>query len=223
VNHVIASADYNFVEQHLIPKEYRRYGPDYWSKKKFAPSSLIWFLGVDIINNGLEHHNLFFDEDLIEHGKQIYDHPSWPDKPLFYACVTSRTEPGTAPKGCDNLFLLMPLATNLVDNEELREKYLKIMLGRIKKNTGVDIEPHIVYKKSYCIKDFKSDYNSYKGNAYGLANTLLQTANLKPKITSKLRNLIFCGQLTVPGPGVPPALISGKIAAKLTLEKIQNN
>ena len=159
---------------------------------------------------------------MIEHGKQIYDQPSWPDKPLFYACVTSRTEPETAPKGCDNLFLLMPLATNLVDDDELREKYLKIMLGRIKKNTDVDIEPHIVYKKSYCIKDFKSDYNSYKGNAYGLANTLLQTANLKPKITSKLRNLIFCGQLTVPGPGVPPALISGKIAAKLTLEKIQN-
>lgn len=222
VNQVIASADYNFVEQQLIPEKYRRYSPSYWDKKKFAPSSLLWFLGVDKINPGLEHHNLFFDEDLIEHGKQIYEAPSWPDSPLFYACVTSRTEPETAPEGCDNLFLLMPLATNVEDNEALRNKYLKIMLDRIKKHTGVDVEPHLIYKKSYCIDDFKADYNAYKGNAYGLANTLMQTANLKPKITSKLENLLFCGQLTVPGPGVPPALISGKIAAKLTSEKIKN-
>ena len=222
VNQVIASADYNFVEQQLIPEKYRRYSPSYWDKKKFAPSSLLWFLGVDKINPGLEHHNLFFDEDLIEHGKQIYEAPSWPDSPLFYACVTSRTEPETAPEGCDNLFLLMPLATNVEDNEALRNKYLKIMLDRIKKHTGVDVESHLIYKKSYCIDDFKADYNAYKGNAYGLANTLMQTANLKPKITSKLENLLFCGQLTVPGPGVPPALISGKIAAKLTSEKIKN-
>ena len=177
---------------------------------------------LDCRIEGLEHHNLFFDEDLIEHGKQIYEAPSWPDSPLFYACVTSRTEPETAPDGCDNLFLLMPLATNVEDNEALRNKYLKIMLDRIKKHTGVDVESHLIYKKSYCIDDFKADYNAYKGNAYGLANTLMQTANLKPKITSKLENLLFCGQLTVPGPGVPPALISGKIAAKLTSEKIKN-
>jgi phytoene desaturase len=222
VEHVIAGADYNFVEQQLVPEKYRRYDASYWDKRKMAPSSLIYFLGVNKKLSGLEHHNLFFDEDLMGHGKQIYDKPGWPDSPLFYACMTSKTEPSVAPDGCENLFLLMPLATGVEDNEAIREKYLDMMLRRIEKQTGESIEGNLIYKRSYCINDFKEDYNSYKGNAYGLANTLMQTANLKPKITSKLENLVFCGQLTVPGPGVPPALISGKIAAKYTLRKINN-
>lgn len=216
---VVAAADYNFVEQQLIPKEYRRYTPEYWDKRKMAPSSLIYYLGINKKLKDVEHHNLFFDEDLVEHGKQIYDHPAWPDSPLFYACVTSKTDQDVAPEGSENLFLLMPLAPDVEDNEVLREKYLDIMLERMERHTGQSIRGNIVYKRSYCIKDFKEDYNSYKGNAYGLANTLMQTANLKPKITSKLDNLVFCGQLTVPGPGVPPALISGKVAAKLVLKK----
>ncbi|MCP4439968.1 MAG: phytoene desaturase [Aureispira sp.] len=220
VEQVVAGADYNFVEQQLIPKEYRRYSPEYWDKRKMAPSSLIYFLGVNKKLANVEHHNLFFDEDLMAHGAQIYDKPEWPDNPLFYACVTSKTEERVAPEGYENLFLLMPLAPGIEDSEEHRSKYLDIMIERMEKQTGQSIREHLVYQRSYCINDFKKDYNSYKGNAYGLANTLSQTANLKPKITSKLSNLIFCGQLTVPGPGVPPALISGKIAAKLTMQKI---
>lgn len=221
VDHVIAGADYHFVEQHLVPKEYRRYDSTYWDNRKMAPSSLIYYLGINKRLSGLEHHNLFFDEDLIEHGKQIYDHPQWPDKPLFYACVNSKTDKGVAPEGSENVFLLMPLAPNIEDNEALREQYLQTMIARMERHTGQSISEHIVYKRSYCIQDFKKDYNSYKGNAYGLANTLFQTANLKPKMISKLNNLIFCGQLTVPGPGVPPALISGKVAAKLLGKKIK--
>ena len=219
VQHVVAGADYNFVEQNLIPKAYRRYTPDYWDTRKMAPSSLIFYLGVNKTLDNLEHHNLFFDEDLMAHGAQIYNDPSWPDKPLFYACLNSKTDENAAPDGCENLFLLMPLAPGVEDNEEIRAKYLETMLERMERHTKQDIRSHIVYKRSYCINDFKADYNAYKGNAYGLANTLWQTANLKPKITSKLSNLVFCGQLTVPGPGVPPALISGKIAAKLTMQQ----
>lgn len=219
VEHVIASADYHHVEQHLLPKSYRRYDEAYWDTRKMAPSSLIYYLGINKKLNNLEHHNLFFDEDLMKHGEQIYDHPSWPDKPLFYACVNSKSDENAAPAHGENLFLLMPLAPNVSDDESIREKYLDIMLERLERHTGQSIRPAIEYKRSYCVSDFKKDYNSYKGNAYGLANTLLQTANLKPKIKSKLANLYYCGQLTVPGPGVPPALISGKIAAKLTLQE----
>lgn len=75
VEHVVAGADYHFVEQHLIPEEYRRYSPDYWENRKMAPSSLIFYLGVNKKLNNLEHHNLFFDEDLMAHGAQIYDKP----------------------------------------------------------------------------------------------------------------------------------------------------
>ena len=220
---VVASADYHHVESKLLPVEYRNYTEAYWDKKTFAPSSLIFYLGVNKRINSLEHHTLFFDEDLDLHSKEIYKTPQWPTKPLFYVCCPSKTDNEIAPTGHENLFLLMPIATGLKDTEELREKYFNIILERLEKQTGQEIKSHIDYKKSYCVNDFILDYNSFKGNAYGLANTLKQTANLKPKIRNKkIKNLFYTGQLTVPGPGVPPSIISGKVAATQLLKHIKN-
>ena len=168
-----------------------------------APSSLLFYLGVDKKLNNLKHHNLFFDEDLFDHGKEIYKDPKWPTKPLFYVCAPSKTDPTVAPKGKENLFILIPIAPNLEDRESTREKYLKIVLDRIEKRTGNKLGDDIIFKRSFCVSDFKSEYNSFKGNAYGLANTLSQTANLKPRMKSNLQNMYYCGQLTVPGPGTP--------------------
>ena len=217
---IVGGADYNHIEQNLLPEKYRRYTPDYWDKRKMAPSSLLYYLGVNKKISGLDHHNLFFDEDLNDHGKEIYDNPKWPTKPLFYACVPSKTDKDVAPEGQENIFLLMPLAPNLEDSEEKREEYFQMMMKRMEDRCDTSITDSIVYKRSFCISDFKSEYNSYKGNAYGLANTLFQTANLKPKMQSKIKNVFYCGQLTVPGPGIPPALISGKIAAKQLIKSL---
>ena len=211
---VLAAADYHYVEKVLLPKSLGNYNDAYWQKKIFAPSCLIYFIGISKRINKLNHHTLFFDGDLIQHSKEIYKTPQWPTKPLFYVCCPSRSDDGVAPAGHENLFLLMPIAPGLGDNETLREKYFEIMMKRIENYLGTDIRPFIDFKKSYSVSDFKDDYHSYKGNAYGLANTLFQTAILKPKIRNKkVKNLFYAGQLTVPGPGVPPSLISGKIAA----------
>jgi phytoene desaturase len=213
---VIAAADYNHVEEKLLSPGERNYSGKYWDKKVMAPSCLIFYLGIDKKIARLQHHTLFFDESLDEHANQIYTDPQWPTKPLFYVCCPSKTDSSVAPPGHENLFLLMPIATGLRDDEETREKYYSIMINRLEAFAGESIHNHIAFSKSYCIKNFVGDYNSYKGNAYGLANTLMQTAILKPKIKNKqLKNLFYAGQLTVPGPGVPPSIISGKIAAGL--------
>ena len=181
-----------------------------------APSCLIFYLGIDKKLPRLNHHTLFFDESLNDHANQIYEDPQWPTNPLFYVCCPSKTDSTVAPPGNENLFLLMPIAAGLNDNAETRDKYYSIMINRLEDFVGESVHNHVLYRRSYCIKNFISDYNSYKGNAYGLANTLSQTAILKPKIKNKqLRNLFYAGQLTVPGPGVPPSIISGKIAAGL--------
>jgi len=211
---VIAGADYRFVEQELVPPAYRRYSPEYWNSRKMAPSCLIFYVGLSRTVPGLEHHNLFFDEDLMAHGKTIYETKEWPENPLFYVCAPSKTDKSVAPEGNENLFILIPVAPDLEDTAEIRDRYFHIVMNRIEQHCSLPLKDSVVYKRDYCINDFKADYNAFKGNAYGLANTLRQTANLKPKITSKLSNLLFCGQLTVPGPGIPPAMISGKIAAK---------
>ncbi len=211
---VIASSDYHHTET-LLTKEERNYTEKYWEERTFAPSSLIFYLGINEIVPNLKHHTLFFENDLDEHIESIYGDKKWPEKPLFYVCCPSKTDPNVAPKDSENLFLLMPLATGINDDESTREKYLHEMIARIEKITGTtDLVSKIVYKKSYCVSDFVNDYNAYQGNAYGLANTLSQTAVLKPKINNKkIKNLFYTGQLTVPGPGVPPSIISGKIVA----------
>lgn len=211
---VIASSDYHHTET-LLNNEQRNYGEKYWKSRTFAPSCLIYYLGFKEKLPNLKHHTLFFENDMDDHIDTIYKERKWPEKPLFYTCCPSKTDPNLAPEGHENIFLLMPLATGLIDEEEIREKYFRDMIKRLENHTGVnDLESKLDYKRSYCVSDFINDYNAYEGNAYGLANTLSQTAVLKPTIKNKhLSNLFYTGQLTVPGPGVPPSIISGKIVA----------
>ncbi len=211
---VIASSDYHHTET-LLEERLRNYTEEYWQSRTFAPSSLIFYLGINQTIPNLKHHTLFFENDLDEHIDCIYGEKKWPENPLFYACCPSKTDKSVAPKGKENLFLLMPLAIGIQDDEKNREKYLAEMLSRIEKLTGmIGLASKIEYQRSYCVNDFLQDYNAYGGNAYGLANTLKQTAVLKPKIRNKkVTNLFYTGQLTVPGPGVPPSIISGKIVA----------
>lgn len=211
---VVASSDYHHTET-LLPEQFRNYSEKYWQKRTFAPSSLIYYLGIREKIPNLKHHTLFFEHDLDEHIACIYGDRKWPEKPLFYVCCPSQTDHSVAPKHKENLFLLMPLAIGIQDQESIREKYLAEMLARIEKHTGTsDLASKIEYRRSYCVSDFVADYHAYGGNAYGLANTLRQTAVLKPKIRNRrLENLFYTGQLTVPGPGVPPAIISGKLVA----------
>ncbi len=212
---IVASADYHHVEKELLPKGSQSYSDSYWDTRVMAPSSLLFYLGVNKRLQNLRHHNLFFDEDFGPHAQEIYTHPQWPAKPLFYVSAPSVTDPSVAPEGCENLFILIPVAPGLQDAEELREKYFNLVMDRLERLTKQDIRSHITYKRSYAHNDFIQDYNAFKGNAYGLANTLLQTAILKPSLKSrKIRNLYYTGQLTVPGPGVPPSLISGQVVAK---------
>ena len=221
---VVASADYHHVEQELIEEEHRVYSREYWKSRVLSPSSLIFFLGINRRLEGIEHHTLFFDEDLGSHADNIYKDPKWPEKPSLYFSCTSRTDPSVAPEGMENLFVLIPLAPGLEDTDEIREKYFRIILDRFYRLTGQDISENIIFKRSYAHRDFEKDYHAFRGNAYGLANTLMQTAILKPRMRSrKLPNLFYAGQLTVPGPGVPPALISGQIVASVIEKQLKTS
>jgi len=212
---ILSGADYQHSES-LLDEKYRAYSESYWKKRTFAPSSLLFYIGFDKKIENVEHHTLFFDVDFDLHARDIYDTPKWPNEPLFYASFPSKTDADAAPSGKEAGIFLIPLAPGLDDTPELRETYFEKIITRFEKLTQQTVKDKILFKESFCVNDFIKDYNSYKGNAYGLANTLLQTAFLRPKLKSKkVKNLFFTGQLTVPGPGVPPALISGKLVAEL--------
>jgi len=215
---VLSGADYHHSES-LLDEKYQQYSQNYWDKKVFAPSSLLFYIGLDTKLKNVEHHNLFFDTDFELHAKEIYDSPKWPTNPLFYANFPSLTDASMAPDGCETAFFLVPIATALEDTEALRSQYFDLIMDRFEKRTGQDIRKNIIFKETFCVNDFVERYNSYKGNAYGMANTLTQTAFLRPNLRSKkVVDLYFTGQLTVPGPGVPPALISGKLVSELIIK-----
>jgi phytoene desaturase len=221
---VIGGADYHFVETKLLPPEHRSYTEKYWEARIMAPSCLLYYVGLNKRLPNILHHSLFFDVDFGVHGKEIYDTPGWPSNPLFYVSATSVTDDTVAPGNHENLFFLIPVAAGLQgDDEILREHYFNIIVDRFEKATGESIKESVIYKKTYAVSDFVNDYNAFKGNAYGLANTLTQTAIMKPSIKSrKVKNLFYTGQLTVPGPGVPPSLISGEVVAREIIKEFKS-
>lgn len=216
---VMSGADYHHSET-LLDKKYRQYSESYWNKKTYAPSSLLFYVGFDRKLANVEHHNLFFDTGFDLHAEEIYDRPQWPSEPLFYANFPSKTDGTMAPEGCETGFFLIPIAPGLEDTQELRSQYFDIIIDRFEKRTQQSVVQNVLFKESFCVNDFVEQYNSFKGNAYGMANTLTQTAFLRPNLRSnKVENLYFTGQLTVPGPGVPPSLISGRLASELIIKK----
>ena len=220
---IVSGADYHHSET-LLDEQYRNYSEQYWEKRTFAPSSLLFYVGFDKKIANAEHHTLFFDCDFDVHAKDIYDNPKWPDEPLFYASFPSKTDKEAAPEGKEAGIFLIPLAPGINDTSQLREEYFDKIITRLEKLTQQKVRENIIFKESFCVNDFIKEYNSYKGNAYGLANTLLQTAFLRPKLkSSKVKNLFFTGQLTVPGPGVPPALISGKLVSGLIEKQLSKH
>ena len=219
---VLSGADYHHTET-LLPLKLRQYSETYWSKKTFAPSALLFYIGFDTPIKNVEHHTLFFDVDFEEHSKAIYDDHQWPENPLFYASFPSKTDSSVAPEVKEAGIFLIPLAPGIEDTEAIRETYFKKIMTRFENLTNQTVQKNVIFKETYCLNNFIEDYNSYKGNAYGLANTLFQTAFLRPKLKSKtVKNLYFTGQLSVPGPGVPPSLISGKLVAGLIQKHNKN-
>jgi phytoene desaturase len=225
VDVVISGADYYFTEKSLLPEIHRSYSEKYWDHKTLAPSCLLYYVGLNKKLNNVLHHSLFFDVPFEKHAEEIYSKPQWPSHPLFYVSASSVTDQSVAPEGCENLVFLIPVAAGLKDDsEELRTKYFDAIIARFEKHIGQQIKNAIVYKKTFSVSDFARDYNSYKGNAYGLANTLSQTAIFRPSCQSKkVKNLFYTGQFTVPGPGVPPCLISGEVVSKQILKLFNKN
>lgn len=218
---IISGADYHFTEEKLLPEDYRSYSETYWEKREMAPSCLLYFVGLNRKLKNVIHHSLFFDVPFEQHAEEIYDDPQWPTDPLFYVSVNSVTDNSVAPAGCDNMVLLIPVASGLKgDDETVREKYFQQIIARMEKHTVQPILDAVIYKRTFSVSDFANDYNSFRGNAYGLSNTLMQTALFKPSCKSKkVKNLFYTGQLTVPGPGVPPCLISGEVVANEVIKE----
>jgi phytoene desaturase len=215
---VLNTGDYAWGETRLLEPRWQSYRERYWSRRVLAPSMFLIFLGV---NRRLDllHHNLYFSDDWNAHFETIFRRPSWPENPCFYVSAITKTDPSMAPPGCENLFILVPIAPGLDDTDEVRARYRDLVLAQVERRTGTRLTDAIVTERVYGPRDFAADYRAYKGTALGLAHTLFQTALFRPSQRSrKVRHLWYAGQYTHPGVGVPMTLISAQLAVKQLVE-----
>jgi phytoene desaturase len=213
---VIMNADYAWAEMNLLEQKHRTYSESYWKKRTVAPSGFILYLGVKGKLESLAHHTLFFDNDWQEHFDEIFEKPSWPKRPSYYVCAPSKTDSSVAPRGCENLFILVPVAAGLADDDAQREAYTEQIITHFETVTGESIRDRLIVKRAFSQRDFTALYNAYKGTALGIAHTLLQSAVFRPAPRSKkVRGLFYTGQYTTPGIGVPMCIISGTVVSEL--------
>jgi phytoene desaturase len=216
---VISNADLQFTETKLLPKQYQSYPKEYWEKKIISPSAFIVYLGIKRKVKNLEHHNLVLANDWNQHFNAIFDKPSWHNNPSYYISCPSKSDPSVAPKGMENIFILVPSAPGLNDSDTAREKYYNMIMKDLQKNIGDNFEKDIIVKRIYSQKDFIEDYHAYKGTALGMAPTFFQSAYFRPNHHSKkIKNLYYTGLYNHPGTGVPMVMISSQIAAEEILK-----
>jgi phytoene desaturase len=212
---VVGNGNYQHLESLLDEPKKRQYSDEYWEERTLAPSALLLYLGVEGKLPEIKHHTLLFGENWIRHFEEIFDRPQWPQQPSLYINKPTATDSSLAPKGHENLMVLVPIAANLAETELFREQYVEYILKYIEQQLDVELREKIRYQKVFSGKDFKQRYHSLGGSALGLAHTMRQTDIWRPRnYSKKLRNLYFVGADTVPGIGVPMTLISAELVRK---------
>ena len=213
---IVVNADYAWAELNLMQKKDRSYSEKYWEKRKIAPCAYLIYLGLDKQLKRFIHHNLYFHPNWEKHFDDIFKNPKWPDDFSYYVSCISKTDKTSAIKNGENVFVLIPVAPGLEDNEKIRQKYFDETIKHMEYLAGENIKDHIVVKRIFVHNDFSSRYNAYKGTALGLAHTLKQTAVFRPKhVSKKVKNLYYTGHYNHPGIGVPMVIISSQILANM--------
>ena len=213
---VISNADIQFTETRLLGEKWRTHSNKYWNKRVMAPSAFIMYLGVKEKLPNLIHHNLLFSDDWRKNFDDIYKDPRLPEEPSLYVCAPSVTDPSVAPEGRENLFVLVPIASDLQISDHEKDAYSEKVLARMEQEMKLPgLRKKIEYKRIYTVDNFAADYNAFKGTALGLAHTIWQTAIFRPNNRSKkVKNLFYVGAGTNPGIGTQICLISAELVYK---------
>ena len=204
--------DYYHMEQHILKKNYKTYSGEYWKNIVLSPNTLIFYNVIDTNLDCLDHHTFFFDKN--KNYDYIFSNTINLD-PVFYVSKIIDTY--------TKLFILVPI--NYRYNISLKEQNIiyNNIVNRIDLKCSISLHNHTIYRNSMDPQNFTTLYNGYRGNAFGVANTLNQSLYLKPQMTSRIKNLVYAGQMTQSGPGIPPCMVSGIVASDLLDKKIQED
>lgn len=214
---IVSGADLHFTETRLVPKEKQSFPESYWERRQPGPSALLISLGIQGSLPQLLHHNLLFVEDWQENFKAIYEDYTIPKSASIYVCNPSKTDASVAPKGHENIFILVPLPAKRTytpsEQEALTTRFIDQFAHMIDQP---DLVSRIVTRYVFGPEDFRTVYHSWQAGALGGQSHLLtQSAIFRTQNKSKkLNNLYYVGAGTTPGIGLPMCLMSAQLVYK---------
>ncbi|MBA1835934.1 phytoene desaturase family protein [Corynebacterium wankanglinii] len=225
----ISAADLHHTETRLLPKEKRTYDESWFAPRDPGLGTVLVMLGVEDEIPQLAHHNFLFSDDWSDDFDAVFNGPV-PSRPLgasqsIYVSKPSATDPGVAPAGHENLFVLVPVpADEAVGHGDMYreraseqvERIADAAIQQIAQRCGVaGLDRRIVVRRTLGPADFAERYHAWSGGSIGPAHTLRQSAFLRGSNKSrKLDNLYYAGATTTPGVGVPMCLISAENVLK---------
>lgn len=185
-------------------------------KMEWTMGPLTMYLGVNGKLPQIEHHNYFLGSNFEDYAKKIFVNPGTLEKPYYYVNVLSKSNEQCAPEGCENLFFVCPVPDlRFKNNWDDRDKIVNSIIEDFSLRVGTDISKNIVSQTVYTPIDWQNQFNLHRGSGLGLSHKILQIGGFRPKnIDEKYKNVFYVGASTVPGTGLPMAVISSRLATE---------
>ncbi|NPV46833.1 MAG: phytoene desaturase [Armatimonadetes bacterium] len=222
---VVANADLPYVYGRLLPDDGEAAR---LARKRYTSSALVFCWGLrGKPSAALLHHNVFVaDQEYRASFDRIFRDHTLPDRPSFYVCAPSRTDPGMAPDDGDALMVLVPVGClNEAAGQDWPALHNRARCAVLEKlyALGLDVASALDFEASWGPREYQSDLNLTRGSAFGLSHNLRQVGYLRPHNRHRrYRNLYFVGASTHPGTGLPLVLLSARLVCERILTEQGN-
>ena len=199
-----------------------KFSDEKMARMNWTMGYLTFYIGIKCKLPQVNHHNYYLGSNYEEYSTNILQNPGTPEKPYYYVNVLSKHNPQCAPKGCESLFFVCPVPNLLYKTDwSDRDSIVTSIIADFSRRINMDIETEIVSKTIYTPEDWQNQFNLYKGSGLGLSHNMKQIGAFRPSnFDEKFKNVFYVGTSTLPGAGLPMAIISSKLAAE-RIEKLR--
>jgi phytoene desaturase len=220
----VLNADFAYAMKNLIPEDKRKkYKDKKLESMKYSCSTFMLYLGLDKVYTNINHHNIFFSHDYKKNVDEITENQVVSDDPSFYVHNPSRIDKSLAPEGKSAVYVLVPIGNKSkgISWEERKAKYKEKIIDLLESKAGMEnIREHIEEIRVITPDDWQNNMNIFQGATFNLAHNMGQMLYKRPHNEfEEFKNCYLVGGGTHPGSGLPTIYESGRISAKLIMDK----
>lgn len=190
-------------------------------RRERSLSAITWCLATRTGGLPLAYHNVFFSDDYKQEFDSVFRERTISQRPTIYICAQDRRG-SSAPEGPERLLLLInaPADGDLVDSPVIdASRYSSRVMAHLE-SCGLTLEGGLEDGVATTPEGFATLFPATGGALYGQANHGPMTSFARPGSATRLPGLYLAGGSAHPGPGVPMATLSGRLAAARILSDL---